>query len=786
MCPTRALSGANGPMTELAAWILFPLIALTICTGIGLLAARVARFEAHPALVPALGFAAAIAVLGPLFQTGAPAIVGCVLLIVLAIAGYGVRSGAARGSGAAAAADSGRARMRPGWGALAGAATYALHLAPVALTGQATFLGYNLLNDTAIHLALVDWIGDHGSRFIQQAPSSYGATINDYVEPRYPLGSHELLAALKPVVGLDPAALYQPFLALCAGIAAAAIFALLRTDPAENRARARLSAGSAAVIAFAALASQLVFSFALQGSIKELAFIVCLAAAAGVMRSPALVALPAAALWSIYGIYALPWIAPIAVVVLLMRPAVRSAAIGVAVFVVAIAAYVPDSIHYYNHGHSVITSGEELGPLAGPLKVLQVAGIWLNGDYRFLPQHSWITYVLSLVVVALALFALVRTIRDRESVAVRFLVPALVAFAVTAPASSPYIDAKLLMILSPAVVVMAALGIAALPRRALAIGTAVVLGGALLISDALAYRIALPAPTDRLGELSHIDKLYGGRGPMLVNEYEEYVKHYMRRSRGSDPYEKWTAARAELRNPKLKVVGHRYDLDQMTLAFVERWRFIVLRQSPVASLPPSNYDPVWAGSWYEVWQRKHKAPAEHIPLGTSKFNPTELLDCKDLPRGKLVTVYRAPPRVIPISGPGPLPPGWYVYGQDRRMLEIHKGGRIVINAGGSAPDQLWLRGRTTRDDSLLGVRVPRTLQRISEWIRIDPSPLNSQMDFTRPKRSARPGDAQPDIVGPFVAVLDQPPRLARGPEVRSFCDRPVDWVDVYRSSNHSG
>src|SRR4051794_16661396 len=625
-------------MHELAAWILFPLIALAICAGIGLLAARIARFEVHPALVPALGFAAAIAVIGPLLQTGAPAWVACVLLVALAVAG--VVAGAPE-------------RIRPGFGALAGVAAYALHIAPVALTGQATFLGYNLLNDTAIHLALVDWIGDHGSRFIHQPPSSYGATINDYVEARYPLGSHELLAALKPLVGLDPAALYQPFLALCAGLAAAAIASLVWD----------LGARWAALIGFAALASQLVFSFALQGSIKELAFIVCLAAAAGVMRSPVLVALPAAALWSIYGLYALPWIAPIALLALLLRPGLRAALAGIAVFVVAIAAYIPDSIHYYNHGHAVITSGEELGPLSGPLKPLQVAGVWLNGDYRFNLQHSWITYLLCIVTLALALFALVRTIRDRDSGAWRFLVPALVAYLVTAPASSPYIDAKLLAILSPAVVAMAALGVAALPRRGVAIGGAGVLLGALLVSDALAYRMALPAPTARLAELTQIDERYAGKGPLLVNEFEEYVKHYMRRSKGSDPYETWTAVRAQLRNPKLKVYAHTYDLDQMTAPYVQRWKYIVLRRSPVASRPPSNYDRVWSGRWYEVWQRTRAAPLRHVPLGPPPFDPTGAVDCKAVRGQDAVAYVRPRPIVVPISQARPLPPGWYVYGQ---------------------------------------------------------------------------------------------------------------------------
>jgi len=55
-------------MTELAAWILFPLIALAICTGLGLLAARIGRADVPPSLIPPLGFATAIAVLGPLYH----------------------------------------------------------------------------------------------------------------------------------------------------------------------------------------------------------------------------------------------------------------------------------------------------------------------------------------------------------------------------------------------------------------------------------------------------------------------------------------------------------------------------------------------------------------------------------------------------------------------------------------------------------------------------------------------------------------------------------------------
>ena len=759
-------------MDELLAWVAFPVVALAICAGIGALSARVVRAELDAALLPAVGFAAAIAVLGPLFATGVGALPALALLVALALAGFLANP---------------PARTRPGFGALTGAATYALHIAPVALTGSATFLGYNLLNDTAIHLALVDWIGDHGSRYVHQSASSYGATINDYVGARYPLGSHELLAALKPIVGLDPALVYQPFLAVSAGIAAAAIFALLR--PA-------LGARVAALAGIAALASQLVFSFALQGSIKELAFIVCLAAAAGLgsrTRSAPLLALPAAALFGIYGVYALPWIVPLALAaVALARPSWRVVAAGTAAFALAVAALVPDAIHYYNHGHDTITSGSELGPLAGPLKAIQVAGIWFGGDYRFVPVHSWITYAFSLALLVAALAGLARALRGRDAGVLLLVLPAVLAWAVTAPASSPYIDAKLLAILSPFVVCAAALGLAAIPRVRAATALAVVLGAGLLVSDGLAYRMALPAPLGRLDELARIDKRFSGKGPVLVNEYEEYVKHFMRRSPGSEPYETWTAARAQLRDPQLPVTARQYDLDQMKTSFVERWPLIVLRHNPAQSRPPSNYERVMQTAHYEVWQRRRPAPRAHVPLGSPPFDPTGRLDCRLARRlagsGTVVAALRPRPLVVPIPQ-APLPAGWYRYGPDGQMLEIHKGGSLRLTATGRAGMSLWLRGRTTRRARLGGLPVERSLQRITEWIRVGTTRSSDPLTLARPKRSLRPGDAQPDIVGPAVAVDARAPVLVRGTDLRKACGAPADWIDVLapqRSSNQSG
>ena len=755
----------------LLAWLVFPAVALAICLGVGLLAERLARAELHPALLPALGFAAAIAVLGPVALTGAGAPILLAVLALLAMAGYVLGRGRL-------------GRLRPGLGALAGLAAYCLYLAPVALSGEVTFLGYNLLNDTAIHLAIVDSIHDHGARWVEQPPSSYGAAINDYVESRYPLGSHELLAALRVTTGADAAAVYQPFLALAIALAAAALFALVSVIWPERR-------RAAAVIAFAAVGGHLLFSFALQGGIKELTFVACLAAAAAAAahRELRLMAVAAVALYGIYGLYALPWIAPLALVALwVVRPRLRTALAAVAVFAVGVVALVPDSIAYYNHGQEVIRSEAELGPLAGALNPLQMAGVWLHGDYRFSPVNlPWLTYALAIVVLVLALAALVASLR-RRGVLGLFVVPVLAAWAITAPVSSPYIDAKLLAVLSPAILLAAGCALIAWAGRRAGVVAAAVLGTALLASNALAYRIALVAPQDRLDELAEIDERFAGQGPLLVNEYEEYTKHFMRESRGSDPYEGWSAGRAQLRDPSLPIARQAYDLDALTDEFVQRWPLIAVRRSPVASRPPSNFERAFSGDYYEVWRRTGPAPAEHIPLGRGALEAAAPLDCDALPagEGRLVAALRPPVLIVPLHGIRPLPPGWH-RDHETRTLTTNKGGSITTTFSGSGRVRIWIRGRTFRDLQLRidgqSVGTARHLNGPNQWIEVGMAELRGggthRLEIVRPTRSLGPGDGQSDVIGPVALVPDVAPRLVEGAEVRRSCGAPADWIDRY-------
>ena len=62
------------------------------------------------------------------------------------------------------------------------------------------------------------------------------------------------------------------------------------------------------------------------------------------------------------------------------------------------------------------------------------------------------------------------------------------------------------------------------------------------------------------------------------------------------------------------------DLDSFPLSTLEPYRSIVTRRSPTESRPPSIYQLVWQGRYYQLWHRPAQPETtilEHVPLGES-------------------------------------------------------------------------------------------------------------------------------------------------------------------------
>ena len=185
----------------------------------------------------------------------------------------------------------------------------------------------------------------------------------------------------------------------------------------------------------------------------------------------------------------------------------------------------------------MLTAQCEVGNLAGPLELRQVAGIWLVGDYRSVPADAGLfsagglTTVLIAVALLMALLGLVHLVRRRGLAPLLYVGVSALALVVVTRSGSPWADSKALAIAAPAVTLLAGLGVEAVVRRGRWPVAAIVGGGlaaGVLVSNAFAYHDSSLAPRDRMDELSAVGDRLDGKGPTLATMFEEYTKHFMR------------------------------------------------------------------------------------------------------------------------------------------------------------------------------------------------------------------------------------------------------------------
>jgi len=217
----------------LQAWILFPAVLALLALGWGLLVEWLSRARLSGFLLLPVGFAAVIVVtraamwLDLAAELGAP----------LAAAGAAV--------GLALAWRRVRSPRLDRWAAGAAVMVFAVFAAPIVLSGSATFAGYTVLGDTAVHFVLVDHIASHGTDLAGLPPSSYRSTLEAYFASGYPLGAHAALATGRQLAFLDVAWAFQPFLAFVAAMLALTLAGLLRGTVRSAWRRAVIAAGGA-------------------------------------------------------------------------------------------------------------------------------------------------------------------------------------------------------------------------------------------------------------------------------------------------------------------------------------------------------------------------------------------------------------------------------------------------------------------------------------------------------------------------------------------------------------
>lgn len=595
-------------MSLIATWLLLPLVFGLLCFGLGLLAERIAGCELRGAALIPFGFAGAVVVGQAVCTFDLTARLLSPILVTLAVIGF-------------AASKPWQDKWRLSrWELTAAGAVYAVFAAPVVLSGQETFTGYVKLDDTATWMAFTDWITAHGPIVHGLAPSSYEATLAVNLNGGYPWAGFTPLAAAHELVGHDVAWVIQPFMASLAAMLALTISALVEPLVAHRPFRA--------LAAFIAAQPALLYGYYLWGGIKEIESTLLLAVIAllvtctepwkKVPRGALPLALGSAALFGVYGLGGAVWLVPLCVIALVLaghavgwrRGAVAIAAAAGLTLVVGLPAVVRGVVAQINGGLYAPTGsgipGNPLGNLVRPLNPLQVAGIWITGDFRVAPSHLVINYVLITISFFAAGYGLWRAWDERKWSLPTWIGFGFIGGAVVIVAGSPWVDGKVYATLSPAVPAAAAAGAAVLfARKRRFLGTLLigVLGAGVFASNLLACTQVTLAPRDELAELSAMAEQIRGKGPTLMTDDQIYgVRHFLR---DADPEGVNQLRRRQilLRNGSTADKPLIGGIDAIALPSVLDYRTIVVRRSPVASRPPANYQLVRRGEYFDVWQR---------------------------------------------------------------------------------------------------------------------------------------------------------------------------------------
>jgi hypothetical protein len=789
-------------MDLLLCWLVAPVGLLATTLGLSLLLERPIGLALPWTLRPAFGLAIAIVIAQ--FGTATAFTAKLTLPATLLLALLGLWLGRAA------------LRRRPEGAAVAVAvAVFLLYASPFLILGEATLAGYIKLDDTATWLAITDHVFEFGRGIGGLAPSTHQQILVDYLGGSYPIGGFVPMALMSEISRQDIAFTVQPSMAFAAATMALLLFELAR--------RLVRGAGLAAAIATPASLASLLVGYYLWGGVKEMVVAALLplgpllagrAAGAGWPRfawAPLGVAVAALVVTLGPGgvVWAVPVLVPAAIAVLRARGVRRALWIAWPVAAFSLLLVVPvvfGPTGLFDPLNGGVTGEAELGNLTGPLDFFQVAGIWPAIDFRFDPHLK--PAVIALAAICLAVAAVTALVayrfgeRDGVPLTGYVLGGALGALAI-AHYGSPWVDAKVMATLSPALLAAALIGIAMLGRRigfrieAAALGAVVL--GAVAWSAFLAYQGVWLAPRSQFTDLEKIGERFAGEGPALSTEVSIYGSRHFLRKLDDEGAGDRRGRSVGLVGGGVPAKGQYIDLDEVATGELDPYALLVIRRSAAASRPPANFDLAYRTPRYDVWRRK-PAPGtlvEHLPLGT-ELDPGDVPECSEVRRlageagegGLLVAARVGTPIAIEFHQES-LPDGWTA----PSPYTFTPSGSGSFSEEFSVPGgeyELWLGGAvfgglTLRID---GERVASERATIDSAGAYEPlgavplAPGAHRLEVAYEGASLSPGSApQPWAIGPLE--LKEPERGDLGTvtvpaaEYRRLCGERWDWVEAY-------
>lgn len=768
----------------LFAWVVFPALMLVLSAGAGLAVRRATGATAVPSLLVVPVGLATLVVLAGLFcyyaslaPLAGPA---CALVGVL---------GLVLGRGELRRAVERRGRGIDLWAVAAAVGAWVIVAAPVVLSGKPGFTGYGHIVDISYQFDLAAHFAHSGRSFPTTASSAYQVVLNKYLGSGYPGGGQWTLGALSNLTPVDLSWLYQPFLAFLSAMSALSLYALLGRVIAPR--------GWRALGAFIAAQPNILVAYVLAGGIKELStscFLLLSAALIATVlprvrpgRTVLAIPIAIAATFASLSLTTVPWLGVLGAGVLLtvlvfQRERVRVAAASIQIAALAFLLSLPT--YAASTKLLALATGPgllELGNLTAPVPAISAAGVWISGDYRF-PQeaHRLPSEVLAVLVLILAICGLIFALRRRAWSLAWLGIAGAIALYFVAHRYGPWIQFKADTLTSPISLLLAFAGVGALMRISgrVWVGAlpALVIAAAVLAGNALLYHDTSLAPYARLHDLEHIGKRFAGQGPTLTPDFEEDAEYYLR---DDDQDSMVNGPRLELA-PGVNRAAEPgstwvYDLDEYPLKFVESFRTIVIRRSPLASRPPSNYRLVYLSAYYEVWQRAQSPTTvyAHVPFKETA-GARNGAACKSV----AAAAHRAGPAAQIAYMPSPK----YVLLGDTTMTlsrSFPKAGGVIIATGpGSASQQInvaagrydfYLSGSFGRpvNVNVDGRHVGTAAYQESypgEWLLIGSRSLSGgrhRFQITRGGVSLHPGngnglDAFSRTIGPLVIIPARP------------------------------
>jgi hypothetical protein len=592
--------------------------------------------------------------------------------------------------------------------------------------------------------------------------------------------------------------------------------------------RLGLDAAWAALGALAASVSALVYGYELVGSIKEITALPMILALGALvvlherwLRAGPRAAIPFAlvtgagvsALGVGFGAWALAAATVLLVIVLAdlrrrpqaLRQTLMLGGIGV---IVALVCALPTLLDLSGSLQVAgnIASTSNPGNLHTPLHAIQVFGVSLSDSYKRLPSGAdgTATYVLAAIIFIACLLGAVRILRGAHRALAGWLALTLAVWLGFAINATTWVQAKVLMLTSPVVVLIAWAGLATLKAsrlRRVAPILGLVLVGGVLVSDALQYHASNLAPTARYRELAQVNRRFAGKGPTLFTDFDEYALYELRDlDVGAPNFEYSPPALAPGRVAGLG--GYRYpvELERLPPASLVAYPLIVTRRDPASSRPPSVYRLLWHGDYYEVWGRPPRAPAALAvsalfgPLAEQCSRIGRLAGVAMREHAGLIAADR--PQMVRVSlVHASRPAGW---GRVREGILMSGPGHLSV--GFDLPDagrwRLWLQGQIM---PAVGVALDgHRLASVGAQLGGNSVVLNTLTPLTatlsaghhvlalsRGQFSPAPGDGgtaalyaaflTPAAVGPDVGLTAVP-----SSRWRSLCSRPHEWVEVVR------